>query len=545
MKILSAVLFFCLLFSVCARAKTEFSASVNASYIVSDNDTQALGSRSSNVFTVRPSLSAFHTTRKSRSNINIRHSYIEQFSSGNEEELGNDRSSFTNFDVSTRLSIVENVLQLNGRAAQSYRNTNAANSLVNDEFFGNRELAKTETYLVGFDLTLNRFDFAEFIADGKVSNVKSDRQTSFSTGVDNGLNNTNTDLTATIRAGKVFKYVDWNLTGRYSETSGSSNRDSVNESYFGNFYIGILKRLRLVATGTLEKNEFTPIGGTDVDLEGNRNVEYKTAGLGLSWFRDRSRFLDVTYNISSRTGNNDQREEFVATNFGWRFSSRTTVTGNFGRRFFGRSANFSLNHNIRKFRTRISYNEQVTNFSRLIASNQTVGGIVCPIGSTDFTECFIPDTLDFQLQPGQEFTSLSFIVPEISEQTILRKNLLFNTNYRFRKLNLTFTANLADTEYLDGSRNEQRENYTIAANMSLSRKLAVSWNNRLTNFENLSLTDEVTNKDDIWTSTISANYQNNRNLSTSLSYRYSERKSSVFERNYDGNRISLSVNYRF
>lgn len=536
MKLLSVVLLTSSFLAFNVNAKTDFALGLQSSLVYSENDTATAGSRSSNVLTIQPSLDITQSTRKTRTNANIRHQYVNELSSISDEEVGNNKSNFTNYNITTQVDAVEGVLRLNGRASQSYQNISASNSLVNDQLFGNQNLSKTENYSAGFDLTLNRFDYIEMVANGNLSNVKSNRQTDF----DNGLDTTNSDYRATISAGKEFRYIDWNLTGSYADTNGSSRNDSVSESYVGNLYIGLVKRLRLVLTGTIEKND---ISSTQVD--GNRKIEYKTAGAGLSWYRDSSKFFDVTYNISSRSGDNAERDKFIGVNFGWRLSSRTNVTGNLGRRFFGRSANFSLNHNIRKYRTRIAYNEAVTNFSRLIASNQSIGGIVCPIGSTDFTQCFIPDTLNYDLQPGEEFTSLNFIVPEISEQTILRKNFIFETNYRFRKLNLTFTANVADTEYLDGSRDETRENLTVAANLKLSRKLSVSWSNRFTKFENVALGTGITNTDDIWTSTFSSNYQNNRSLSTTASLRYSERESSVFERNYDGIRASLSLNYRF
>lgn len=536
MKLLSVVLLTSSVLTFYANAKTDLALGLQSSLVYSENETLAAGSRSSNTLTIQPTLSITQSTRKTRTNANFQHMYINELSSVSDEDIGNNKSNFTNYNITTRINVIENALRINGRASQSYRNTSASNALVNDQIFGNQDLSKTENYSAGFDLTLNRFDYVELIADGNVSNVKSDRQTDF----DNGLDTTNSDYSATILAGKEFRYIDWNFTANYADTNGSSRNDSVSESYIGNIYIGLVKRLRFVVTGTIEKNDIT---STQVD--GDRRIEYKTAGAGLSWFRDRSRFLDVTYNISSRSGDNAQRDKFVGVNFGWRFSARTNVTGNLGRRFFGRSANFSLNHNIRKFRTRIAYNEAVTNFSRLIASNQSIGGIVCPVGAVDFTQCFIPDTINYDLQPGEEFTSLNFIVPEISEQTILRKNFTFETNYRFRKLNLSFTANVADTEYLDGSREETRQNLTLAANLKLSRKLTVSWSNRFTKFENQSVATGTENTDDIWTSTFSSSYQNNKSLSTALSLRYSERESSVFERNYDGIRISLSTNYRF
>lgn len=524
----------------CVDAKTDFVLSASSSLVYSKNKTATVGTQSSTVLTIQPSLGIVQNTRTTQTSANIRHLYTNELSSTSEQEVGNDKSNFTNFDINTRIEVIEHVLRVNGRASQSYQNRSASNSLVNDQLFGNQDLSKTETYKAGFDLTLNRFDYVHLVANGNISNVKSSRQTNFN----EGLNSTISDYSATISAGEEFRYIDWNFRARYADSNGSSRNDSVSESYVGNIYIGLVKKIRLVLTGTIEKNDFSSVN-IDSDIDTDTSNEYKTVGAGLSWFRDRSKFFDVTYNISSKSGNDEKREKFVGVNFGWRFSSRTNVTGNLGRRFFGRSADFSLNHNIRKRRTSIKYNETVTNFSRLIASSQSVGGIVCPVGSSDFTECFIPETLDYQLQPGEEFTSLNFVVPEISEQTILRKNFIFTTNYRFRKLNLTFTANIADTDYLDGSREETRQNLTLAANYSLGKKLSLSWSNRFSKFETLDLDTESKNTDDIWTSTLSSSYRSNKRLSTSLALRYSKRESELVERNYDGTRVSLSINYRF
>ena len=169
-------------------------------------------------------------------------------------------------------------------------------------------------------------------------------------------------------------------------------------------------------TGNSETNEYR-----GSETLGSRELSFDSAGVGLSYYLSRGRFIDITYNESTR--DSEDKEEFLGVNLVWQFSARTSVTANYGRRFYGKSGNFAFTHNRKRLRTTIGYNESVSSYTRLIAEEQSLGTFVCPSNAVDFSGCFQPDTLDYQLAPGESLRELNALVPEISEEITLRRRL--------------------------------------------------------------------------------------------------------------------------
>ncbi|GAA0856905.1 hypothetical protein [Aliiglaciecola litoralis] len=514
----------------------SYSAQVETSYINIKSDTGASDPNSSDTFSIRPSLGLTYTANRARASLIANHRYLDRHVSSTSVTNNSRESNFTDYTFDAELFAIENVLKFNARGAQTYQNTDINNGLINDEVFGSQQLAKTQRGTVGATFTLPNPDYFNFSMAGNLTKVKTDRTTlgNFN------LNSDNTNITAVLSEGDEVKRVSWNITAEHRDTNGTGRNDILSKTVDGVFYVGLTDDWRFVVTGREETNE---LKSDQVDT--TRSLDYSSAGIGLSYFQDRGRYIDVTYNVSSRQeAQGNERDSFIGLNFNWRFSSRTSIQGNYGKRFYGRSASFQLSHRLKKLRTQISYAENLTTFSRLIAGDTVTGTFVCAIGAVDISQCLQPATVDYVLQPGEEFNNFDFTIPEISEEALLRKNLTMSTGYQFRRIKANLSITHTDTEYLDSLRSQKTFNVNLALSMRFGRKSTLSWTNGYSQFDR-EIRDGVDDDSDTWRSGLNYNYNVSREMSVRAGFQVVSRDSPVLTQDFSSRRLTLGMTYKF
>ncbi|MEP4889827.1 MAG: hypothetical protein ABJV04_07365 [Aliiglaciecola sp.] len=525
-----------LILSSLANAELKFNSDVTSSYVRHSSDSEAFSRRDSDIFTFEPSLGATYEANKIQGAATVRYLQVSNNASSDSTDLNLDQNyNFTSFNYNGRLTAIDNVLSFTARGSQSYRNTIAGNALVNDELYGSQELSKTQTNSAGFNFSLSQGDWVRMAVEGSYSKVKSDRQVF----LDSDLDTSNTSVTSQIYSGDEVKRVNWNISGTYNETLGSGFNDSRSELYSGDFRIGLINEFSLVFTGQNERNELSSeSGGSDVSSDFN----YTSYGVGLSWYQSAQRFIDVTYNRS--TENEDESENFLGLKFDWRFTSRTSIAGEYGRRFYGESGNLNLTHKIRKFQTQVTYEENITNYTRLVAGDTVTGSFVCPIGADQILQCFQPATIDYVLQPGEEFSNFNFIIPDITESDIIRKSLSTNIGYSFRKVQSSLTYRNTNTEYIDGSREQKTQTISLDSSLQINRKTSLSGSIIITSYDNTVDDDRLSaDNDDVFTATLNYTRKLNRDLNATIGYQHTTRRSPVENRDYDSDRITFEVVY--
>lgn len=519
------------------NAKLRSTASLDTSYINNEVQGDDFGKRDSSSLVIQPTVGLILESEIIDASFNVDHRFIRDSSSiENSEDIGtNDKSSLTNYSYRVKVNTIQDILSLNASGSQTYRNVDVTNVLINNEDFGNKQLAKTRTDAVGFDLTLNKSKLMGFEMSGNTTSVNSD-ESSF---LENGLDSTNDTLGAVFYSGPSLKAISWNFVGNYNKTQGRGSNDIESRTFNGNVYLGLFSNLRLVTTAQLENNILT----STQDAEGTQELEYNSYGAGLSWYRSAEQFIDITYNESSKQ--EGEKEHFIGTNFSWRFSPRTKISGEYGRRFYGESGRFSLNYDLRKLRIEASYTEEVTSFTRLIAGD-TVGGIfVCPIGSVSFFECFIPESLDYDLQPGEEFTALNINLAELSEESTLRKSFQLSAGYNFRRFSAAFTLVSSDFEYVQTLRKQQELNSSFTLNVNLSKLATLSWTNTYGKAKrNISELSEGLDDRTI-SSTLTYRHSLSRNADIYFSYQITNRASPVENRDFISRRSTVRYSYKF
>lgn len=128
----------------------------------------------------------------------------------------------------------------------------------------------------------------------------------------------------------------------------------------------------------------------DVDFDDGVETEYRQAGAGLRYV------LSRTFSVNGRAGyevqdfggvRGDDEGVFWQTGATWTPSPRTSFDGGYGKRYFGNSLFFSIQHNSRRSSLRASYDEDVSQPGNQILSRQLVPGtqVRIPTNQVTFT----------------------------------------------------------------------------------------------------------------------------------------------------------------
>jgi uncharacterized protein (PEP-CTERM system associated) len=504
--------------------------SISTSLVDSQTTSETIENRSAETLSIEPTIVVNYLSKRFKWQMSANHKQLLQ--RFNDESNNNN---FTDYRVSGELVMIENLLNMQFRSQQSYRNTQTANSLVNDEYLGSDELSKTINNSVTLQVSLPRPDYVRLNFIGTVANVKSDK----TAGSQDELNNTNANIQANVYQGDNFKRVNWSVLSSYSDTNGSADNDLKSQIIDANLGIGLISHWQLKFNAKDETNERSS-SRSDINFG---NLDYGSHGVGIAWYESPARFIQINYNQASRS--DDDNEKFVSADLNWRVTSRTAVQASYGRRFFGESKAFSLSHNTKHLRTRLNYDEKLTTFSRLIVNTLDAGVFVCPPGETSLSDCYQPTSPTYELQQGEQYLNLSINVPEISEEVILRKSFSANIGFERRKMTTSLDIKHIETYYFDRGIDQTNNNIGLVNSYKIGPKTTLNLSlNYLISDRKLEDTQEET-KDKTKSATLSATRQLGEGLSTSASFRYLDRQSALSRRDVTDRRLILSLRYTF
>lgn len=512
----------------------ELTPTLAASYNYYDVDSKAFPERGSNVLSIEPGLVGIYTAKRANGVFGIDYKYFDRnFSGLDETDTGvNDRDSFTEFFFDSTLDAIDDVLVLSASGTQTYRNSLDTDILVNDFVLGADQLIKTREGRASFSLQLPEVAGLGLRSNGGVGRVESDRPIN----EQRDIRDTNVSLFTTLYQGNGNDPVSWEITSSYQDTRGSINSDLTSRTFDASLYVGLYRGFRLNFVGRTEDN----IVSDENDLSED-NLNFDSYGVGLSWFGSEDRFIDITFNESSSSNEEGEKEQFLGLNMRWQFSPRTAMDASYSRRFFGETGTFSLTHNNRRLRTRVQYTEDITNFSRLIQTQQTVGSLVCPAGAIDPVDCFQPGSLDYVLQPGESVLELTALVPQLTDEVILRKSLGISSTYQKRRLTTTLNVQKLDNDFLESNRTQHSYLASLNSSLRAGVRTRFIWN---VNYNRTSTTD-VSINDHSWASELGIEYSFSQDLMTDLTLRYVNRDSNEPLRDLVDRRVSFTINYNF
>lgn len=496
------------------------NTSANAYQTTRDNE----NTNESYALIVQPKLVSIYQSKDTTSAFIIDHTIVEQ--SGDQ----NTDRSYTDFQLNSSIDLFENVLKLNMNAAQNYRVSSQSDSFISDRLLSDGDLSKNRKYSTSLDFTIPNPEYIGF-----------DSQMSFSTTIaDKSIDNTRLDSTNKIATGRLYsthsKTLNFQIDAQHYDTERANNRSFTSTIINGNVRLGIFENISFVVLGNDSNYDFD---GQLLNLR-RQNTDTSSYGAGLRWSPNDSRFIEISYNNLKQE---DKETKYIGVNSNWAFSQRTSLGLNYGKRFYGDAYSANFNYNLKHFRTTVTYSEDVTSYSRLSFTTESLGLFVCPIGSSDLVDCFQPEDLNYILAADEEFRSANEVTSDITDEVILNKAGQISFGYTKKKIKVSLNLRVAETEYLESERVQKNKTAILSINYQLGKKsnLGLSSNFSRRNRNTLSLNGNS----DTLTTTLSFDRQLSKNAKSDITFRYLDRDGSGIDNSLTDKRITLGFDYTF
>lgn len=503
----------------------DFSTTLNATGYVYETKIANNDAVSNEALVIEPSILTSYSNRRLSASLTANHTRVEQ----NQELDGADKD-YTEFKYNSNLTLIDNSLFLSVNGAQTYRVINQQQEYVSDKILAAGDLT---------ELRNNAASISFVIPNPKhlgvsIQSTYSKTETEESLNDLGGINGDNLSVSASIYQGNSAENYRFALSGQFNDTSRANFQDFKSTTANATIGFSIAPNYELVLVGSSEDY--------DVDLEGlsrRTNLDSTSYGAGIEWSPMSERSIRLTYN---QLDEGENQTNFVGLNINWALSTRTALVFDYGKRFYGDAYSLNFSHALKHVRSSIVYSEQVTSFSRLATGTTNfVGLFVCQFGSTDLSDCFQPESTDYQLQAGEEFRASSDLDTDINEEVLFVKSGTFNLSYDKRRVKASFTASYGSTEYLESNRVRTNRRLQASVSYELGKKseLSLSTNISKNKFS------ETVSADTIMTVSLDFKRDIGKNLQLTVGTRLLDRESDDIGRKLTDKRLLLGINYKF
>nr|WP_232306408.1 TIGR03016 family PEP-CTERM system-associated outer membrane protein [Alteromonas macleodii] len=525
--------------SLPAFAKLNVNAIATAETIYQSVNTEENGNRSLTTVTVAPKVNATYQTRTFQGLWSGTYTHLER-----DNDDASQRQDYAEYSYSAQWEPLENLLSFQAAGALSYQNTNASNFLVTDFIANSDSLAKTRSNRLSSTLTLDQGDWIRGQGTASYSDTASERSLTNN----NALDNDSYQLTGNLINGDEAKYFIWSVTGTYQNTERGQANSGDFESRTGDGYIDtrIYGDWAIRLTARHEANQISDRDDTNSIVR-----EFNSYGAGLTYRQAENRYISITANTSDSDLEEDDNETFIGLDMQWALSTRTRVSANYGRRFYGESASADISYNSKYFRTSFRYSENVTNTSRLLANPENLGVFVCPTATTSIADCFQPNSLSYTPNADEQLVQLTSQNLEFDDNIILRKSSNFQAGYDFSRITLAFSWRYAEDDYLDEDR--LRRTYSFGTNVAykIGSYTNITSSINYANITGQGAEDVFRGESDNWNASIGLEREFGRRLKASIDARYLKQEGdlntgiSQFGNNYTDRRLSASITYTY
>jgi uncharacterized protein (PEP-CTERM system associated) len=428
--------------------------------VYSDEQQQSINSTN---FIVRPQLSLNFTSKRANAFWRATHNNVSR-----RLEDADVTNNYTNYAYGGSFTAIQNLLTFTASGALNYQSASANGFLVDSFLLNAENLTKTRANRFGADFTLPRGDYFGHSSQINYSTTESERR-------ENSFNQLNSDILSIntkTYTGNDFERFSAQVDSSFSVSDRSVNGDYTNRRLGGSMSYRFISNLGFLVTANHEANQVK----SENDVFSNVR-QFNSAGAGLVWQQAENKFISLTWNRadSDAVEADEDNEGFIGANVNWQFTPRTQVSADYTRRFFGESGNFSFQHRLKKFRTQITYSEEVTTFSRLIAEPENLGVFICTDGISDLAACFQPSSLNYQPQPNEQFVQFSVQNPVINDDIILRKGLSWQLGTELRRTKLSLSGRYFTNEYLEVDRLSRTYSASTSLAFAIGQKTNISW----------------------------------------------------------------------
>lgn len=520
-----------------AQSDLEITANANASAIFQDVETDTDGTRSLTTYSITPTVNAAYSSRTFNGLWSSSLTHLER-----ENDVIAEENTFAEYRYTANWQPIDQYLIIQANGALNYQNYSAANYLVSDFVSNSDGLSKTRSNTLSGTLTFANGDWLVAQGTASYSDTESERS---ALSVNNGLDNDTLSFSGTLASGDRAKRFIWSLSGGYQNTSRSDSDTGDFISRSGNFVSDamVLKNWGLRVTATHEANQISDRTDTIASV-----LEFNSYGAGISYRQSGDRYIALTAN-RSESDLDEEDETYIGVDIEWALSPRTSISGSYGRRFYGDSASAAISYNAKYFRSSFSYTEDVTNTSRLLANTENLGVFVCSANTISISDCYQPSSLSYDLGADEELVQLSTQNLEYDDNIILRKSANTQIGYQFSRITIGLTWRYAENDYLDAERLQR----TYSAGINMAYELG-SYTTFVAGFTYAN----IENRGDTTTNGVSDNINGNLGLSrvfgkyltTDLTFSYYDKDgdlalNDVYGAEYTDRRIVFSINYKY
>jgi uncharacterized protein (PEP-CTERM system associated) len=428
--------------------------------VYSDEQQQSINSTN---FIVRPQLSLNFTSKRANAFWRATHNNVSR-----RLEDADVTNNYTNYAYGGSVTAIQNLLTFTASGALNYQSASANGFLVDSFLLNAENLTKTRSNRFGADFTLPRGDYFGHSSQINYSTTESERR-------ENSFNQLNSDILSIntkTYTGNDFERFSAQIDSSFSVSDRSVNGDYTNRRLGGSMSYRFISNLGFLVTANHEANQVKSANDVFSNVR-----QFNSAGAGLVWQQAENKFISLTWNRadSDAVEADEDNKGFIGANVNWQFTPRTEVSADYTRRFFGESGNFSFQHRLKKFRTQITYSEEVTTFSRLIAEPENLGVFICTDGISDLAACFQPSSLNYQPQPNEQFVQFSVQNPVINDDIILRKGLSWQLGTELRRTKVSLSGRYFTNEYLEVDRLSRTYSASTSLAFAIGQKTNISW----------------------------------------------------------------------
>lgn len=416
-----------------------------------------------------PTILASYRSKKLNASAQATHVY-QRF----EFDAGSRSDNFTEYQYSSTLNVVDGVFQLFAQGSQRYQSFRPNSYFSSDFLLNNQDLTKLTSNSIGSTIAVARNDILEMDLSGQFYQMRSDASlTDDELSLQNsGINSDGKTANFSLRNGDYFRNAYWNAGANYRHIDRKDF--GIFEAFSANGEIGynLFNDFGIVVTATHDEFESDGQFSGRFGLFTGQFERFDTYGIGLNYRPSAGRFIAITANQVSTDGDDDGKK-FIGISTQWQISPRTSFAGDFGRRYYGEAGSFSFNYGTRATRAAVTYQESTTTYSSLMFDFADAGTFVCPAGAVDIIDCFQPDSLDYELQPGEQTVQFTEVISEVTEQVILRRQLSSSIGYQQRRLSVSLDGRYIDTTYSENDREQIQKVIGINANLKAGARSSI------------------------------------------------------------------------
>lgn len=362
--------------------------------------------------------------------------------------------------------LLNDQLRINTRADQQYRQTGTLRNKYQDLISNPEGQSKSTSQSADLSLENTRFDLANFSLNMRYGRYVNDDATTalLDTSELGRLSNDTAGVQLQLKSRNRSSKFFYGVNGDATKIGRDVLEDQYNRRLNGYIGVPFFWNIGMIGVGALESN-------SEVVAQNNPFSSYanfKSLGGGFEWKISNDSYWDLTYN----TITTDQRKHgYIATKFELRPSVRTSLSGRFDRRFFGRSTELRGSYRTKHFRAELSASDNLGSILGFGQDDFKTTLFVCPPGVVPgLDNCFQPPTLNYQPANGELLYNINMPVGEMSELLSVRRNQTLTLGYDFSRLKLLFNSGLMRDSYVEQDFINENVFNQLSANWQLNRR---------------------------------------------------------------------------